>query len=483
MTLNTDLYIHWFRRDLRLDDNPALLAASKKGKVIPLYIVDDCCPERFSLGGASRWWLHHSLESLNARLNNSLVLRKGDALEILEQFVAQHNVRGVYWNRCYDQWSIERDREIKARLADRGIDAQSHNGSLLWEPWQIKKPDGTPYRVFSPFYRKGCLVSEPPRMPVESAENAQWYASDEGSLSIDELELLPTPPTPRWDQAFAPTWEQTWDVGEAGAAKSLQVFLDGAVQDYKKGRDFPAMAKTSRLSPHIAFGEISPHQIWNALSALPSDSNTDHFRSELGWREFSYYLLYHFPEIHTDNFQPKFDGFPWQDNEAFFDAWKTGTTGIPMVDAGMRELWQTGYMHNRVRMVVGSFLVKNLLLHWHRGADWFWDCLLDADIANNSASWQWVAGSGADAAPYFRIFNPVTQGQKFDPEGDYIRHYIPELKDVPNSYLHRPWEAPTNLMQDAGIRLGEDYPLPIIDLKASREASLSAYKSAINPEG
>jgi deoxyribodipyrimidine photo-lyase len=461
--------IYWFRQDLRISDNPALTQAAKQGDILPIYILDDENAREYAAGSASRWWLHHSLKALNASLGKKLSVYQGKPEIILDYILTCFKVEKIYWNRCYEPWRINRDTKIKEHLKKHGIDVCSFNGSLLWEPWNIKKEDGTPYKVFTPFYRKGCLNADEPRVPLSKPEDVN-YVSDQNQIGIDGLDLLPTI---RWDTQLEPRWE----IGEVGARKRFEAFTDEGLSSYKDGRNIPAKPYVSRLSPHLHFGEISPNQLWYAARSIGDNGHIDHFCSELGWREFSYSQLYHNPELPRKNLQSKFDAFPWVKNVEYLRVWQTGQTGIPMVDAGMRELWQTGYMHNRVRMIVGSFLVKNLRLHWHHGERWFWDTLVDADLANNSASWQWIAGCGADAAPYFRIFNPVTQGQKFDSDGEYVRKYIPEISFLPNKYLFSPWEAPELILKGAGIKLGSNYPNPIIDLKNSREAALIAFQS------
>ena len=462
--------IFWFRQDLRLADNPALSRAAKAGQVLPVYILDDEAAGDRAMGGASRWWLHHSLKSLDRSLGGRLRFYRGAAQSILPRLVEQHGAASVFWNRCYEPWRIRRDKAIKAELTQRGVAVESDNASLLWEPWEALKQDGTPYRVFTPFYRKGCLNAAPPRKPLPPPQRLDLVAAqDDGSLPLEALDLLPAI---RWDR----TLEPHWTIGEAGARDRLDAFLEQGLHGYKTDRNFPARRNVSRLSPHLHWGEISPNEVWHRVSARPDGADRDHFRSELGWREFSYSLLYHFPDLPTRNLQSGFDDFPWRSDPAALLRWQRGETGISIVDAGMRELWQTGYMHNRVRMIVGSFLVKNLLQHWHDGEAWFWDCLVDADLASNSASWQWIAGCGADAAPYFRIFNPVTQGVKFDPDGTYTKHFVPELADLPNEVLFSPWEAPALVLEAAGVRLGRSYPEPIVDLKASRERALAAYR-------
>jgi deoxyribodipyrimidine photo-lyase len=473
--------IHWFRQDLRLSDNPALCAAAATGAVVPIYILDDETAGQDRMGSASRWWLHHSLAALNLALDGKLLFFRGDAATILANLVTQIEAGGVYWNRCYEPWRITRDTALKKRLGDLGVTVESHNGSLLWEPWDIAKQDGTPYRVFTPFYRRGCLSATPPRQPLGPPASLDLWQVDgkalTGASDLDGLGLLPRH---QWQDNIA----RHWTPGETSAQARLDDFVRNGLAGYKEGRNFPARQNVSRLSPHLHFGEISTNQAWYAVRDVADsgrlESDADNFLSELGWREFSHSLLYQFPELPRANLQAKFDGFPWADNPDHLAKWQRGQTGYPIVDAAMRELWQTGYMHNRLRMVVGSFLVKNLRLHWHHGEAWFWDCLVDADLANNSASWQWIAGCGADAAPYFRVFNPVTQGQKFDPDGTFTRRFVPELAKLPVKYLFNPWEAPAHILADAGVVLGENYPRPIVDVKQSREAALAAFASLRN---
>ena len=460
--------IHWFRQDLRLADNPGLAAAVANGRVLPVYILDDVNADVVAMGAASRWWLHRSLEALSDALHGKLAVFSGDPLEVLERLAERHGAEGVYWNRCYEPWQLDRDRAIEAHLSRLEIDVRTFNGSLLWEPEAVLKADGTPYRVFSPFYYRGCKNAPSPREPIPAPETAD-YVSTSGQ-SLDGLELLPRI---RWHDSIEPHWTP----GEEGALKRLGAFLDNGICNYKEGRNFPAARSVSRLSPHLHFGEISPNQAWYAAKGRHEGPDLEHFLSELGWREFSHSLLFFNPDLRLRNLQKKFDAFPWLDDQATLEKWQRGMTGYPIVDAGMRELWETGYMHNRVRMIVGSFLVKNLLLHWRHGERWFWDTLVDADLANNSASWQWIAGCGADAAPYFRIFNPVTQGKKFDPGGEYTRRFVPELKALPDRYLFSPWEAPDAVLDQAGLRLGENYPEPMVDLKQSRERALQAFQS------
>jgi deoxyribodipyrimidine photo-lyase len=468
--------VAWFRQDLRISDNPALNAAAAAGDVLPIYILDDVNAADWAMGSASRAWLHHSLNALNLALDGNLRIFRGDAREVIAQLVTSLQLEGFFWNRCYEPWRIRRDAQIKADLIAGDIQTRSFNASLLWEPWDISKKDGTPYRVFTPFYQKGCLSSARPRQPLASAGQIQWSdLAIDNSLSIDELELLPSA---CWHESLCSHWQ----IGESAAAQKFDSFWQNTLTDYKRGRDFPALDATSRLSPHLHFGEISPHQIWHQIDQSSMHDHGDgpaHFLREIAWREFSYHLLYHFPELPEQNFNRKFDGFEWLDDEAGLQSWCRGQTGFPIIDAGMRELWQTGYMHNRVRMIVASFLIKNMLQHWRNGENWFWDCLIDADLASNAASWQWCAGSGADAAPYFRIFNPVLQSEKFDPEGEYLLRYCPELADLPARFRHKPWEASEEVLTAAGIKLGKDYPVPILDLKTTRARALGRFKALV----
>lgn len=438
------------------------------------------------MGGASRWWLHQSLMALNDDLQGRLLVLKGDAAKLLPALARQVNADQVMWNRCYEPWRIQRDTLLKEQLQAQGTAVRSFNASLLWEPWQVLKDDQTPYKVFTPYFRRGCMKAPSPAQPLPAPSqlhlfDPQAIAADDslqidhkfGAAGINALQLLPTV---RWDSGL----QERWQVGEKAASHRLRRFLDSGLDDYKDGRNFPARENVSGLSPHLHFGEISPRQVWHeAIAAGLSagrENDLDCFQSELAWREFSYALLYHNPSLPRRAIQPRFEHFPWHKNTKLLTAWQRGETGIPLVDAGMRELWQTGYMHNRVRMVTGSFLVKNLLTHWHDGEDWFWDCLVDADLASNSASWQWIAGCGADAAPYFRIFNAVTQSEKFDSSGEYLRRNLPQLSSLPQKYIHAPFMAPTHELRAAGISLGNNYPHPVVDLKESRERALSAYK-------
>lgn len=467
--------IVWFRNDLRISDNPALFEASKEGEIMPIYIVDEELAGEFKIGEASKLWLYHSLNSLNESFDKKLNIYFGNSEKIILELIKNHKINGVFLNRCYEPFRVDFDSLLKIKLQEQGVNYQSFNASLLWEPWESLKPDKTPYKVFTPFY-KNCLKTEP-RRPIKSPENLKLI-KDRNSLNIEELNLLPKN---NWYKMI----EKQWKIGEKNAQEVLLEFIENGLENYQEGRNIPSKNSVSRLSPYLRFGEISPHQIYREIEIKLLTNghlkdNINHFLMEIGWREFSYNLLYYFRELPNKNFNKKFDKFPWHQNEFLLKAWQKGETGYPIIDAGMRELWQTGYMHNRVRMIVGSFLVKNLLINWREGERWFWNCLFDADLANNSASWQWVAGSGADAAPYFRIFNPVLQGEKFDTDGIYTKKYVPELKNLPNKFLFKPWEAPDLVLKEAGIEIGKDYPKPIVDILESRNKALLAYKVTAN---
>lgn len=459
----------WFRQDLRCHDNPAFTSACNQHQfVIPLYLYDK---QTLPLIGAQKWWAHHSLSALEKKLQEHdlhLVLRRGNASELLAQLVSDYGIDAVYWNRCYEPAAIARDKSIKEMLKNKGVSVTSSNGSLLNEPWEIKNKTGGYFKVFTPFW-KHCLQKNSVPQPLANHGNPQ--SIDVPGDRLDEWNLLPKI---NWAAEF----DQHWQPGEEGAQRKLDAFIDNHLQGYKDTRDFPALDATSKLSPHLHFGEISPWQIQRAvdLAALNKEidlGSVERFLSELGWREFSYHLLYHFPALAEANFKAQFDAFSWNNDADLLTRWQRGLTGFPIVDAGMRELWKTGYMHNRVRMIVASFLIKDLLIDWRLGAAWFLTTLVDADLANNSASWQWVAGSGADAAPYFRIFNPVLQSEKFDRHGEYIRRWVPELANVSEKWIHRPWCAP---QAELGLTIGKEYPAPIIDHAKARALALMNYQ-------
>lgn len=456
----------WLRQDLRLADNPALYQACRACEhVIPVFI-DDPLPTSISqLGAASRVWLHHSLQALDTHLQtlgSRLILRQGAALPVLQQLIASTGATHVYWNRVYDPASLARDKHIKETLKQT-CEVHSFNASLLNEPWEVLKADGTPYKVFTPFW-KAMLKHGIQHLPLPIPERMVAPANLPDSLPVDALGLLPTI---RWDTEMMTHWQ----VGETAAMQKLLTFLPQGA-DYKEARNLPAQTGTARLSPHLHFGEISPRQaVYHTEHYLQhhpeADGGLRHFMQEIGWREFAYHLLYHFPHTQERALDARFDAFPWaEDYDAVLSRWQQGQTGFPIIDAGMRELWQTGWMHNRVRMIVASLLTKNLLVPWQVGEQWFRDTLVDADLASNVFGWQWTAGCGADAAPYFRIFNPILQSQKFDPEGEYIRRWVPELHARDNKQVHLPREL------GDGLR---DYPLPVVDLKASRKRALMLF--------
>ena len=462
----------WFRKDLRLDDNHALLTAAESGRpVIPVYILDAVDGP---LGAAQAWWLHHSLTALAASLaarGSRLILRRGEPMAVLRALLKETGAESVHWNRNYDPPGQRLGAAVKAALREDGIGAESFAGQLLHEPTRLTTAAGGPFRVYTPFWRAFSAGEEPAApdpAPDMIAAPARWPESEQ----VADWALLPTRPD------WAKTFHEIWEPGEAGAHKRLESFVGGAIDGYKIRRDWPGAETTSRLSPHLALGEISPRRIWQATRNLPdriADEDYIHFRKELVWREFSYHLLVHFEDLATKNWNDRFDDFPWADNPALLSAWQRGETGYPIVDAGMRQLWRHGWMHNRVRMIAASFLIKDLLIDWRVGERWFRDTLVDADPASNAASWQWVAGSGADAAPFFRVFNPVLQGEKFDGEGRYIRAFVPELAKLDNKFIHRPFEAPLASLRAAGVSLGKTYPQPVVSHAGARDTALAAF--------
>ena len=465
--------IVWFRKDLRTADNPALRAAALRGPILPVYILDNVDNGlKWHLGGASKWWLHHSLASLSHAMG-SLTLLRGEPLDLLLLLAKASGADSVCWNRCYEPSAIARDRSLKESLKAHGLDARSFNASLLNEPWEISAGSGKPYKVFTPYWRSCQLRSVNRELPAAKLDLAACKLAGE---RLADLDLLPSAPD------WAASWHDHWTPGEAGAQSRLDEFLARGIDGYGERRNRPDLPHVSRLSPHLHWGEISPRQVVArarlAAAANPNrHGDVSKFLTEIGWREFSYHLLFHFPDLPDKNWKTAFDAYPWQDDRRLLRAWQRGMTGYPLVDAGMRELWKTGWMHNRVRMVTASFLVKHLRIDWRQGEAWFWDTLVDADLASNAASWQWVAGSGADAAPYFRIFNPVTQGEKFDPDGVYVRTWCPELANLPNAYIHAPFLAPASVLKSAGVELGVTYPAPIVDHAAAREAALRGYEA------
>ncbi len=468
-----DTTLLWFRLDLRLTDNPALEAAIRQGgPVIPVFIWSPEEEGPWEPGAASRWWLHHSLTQLEEslrELGSRLVVRRGPTIETIRELIEESGATSVLWNRRYEPACIDRDRRVLAALHHDGRFAESFNGSLLFEPPNVLTRQGAPYQVFSPFW-KACLAQPGPPSPKPVPENINSPRCWPTTLRLRELDLEPTK---NWADGFCSRWRP----GEAGAWEAFHRFLDEVLSQYATERDRPDRVGTSRISPHLHFGEINIRQIWSTVRARLGDDalgGGQCYLRELGWREFAHHLLFHFSHTTRQPLRQDFAAFPWAHAPENLRAWQRGLTGYPIVDAGMRELWHTGWVHNRVRMIVASFLVKDLLIDWQEGAAWFWDTLVDADLANNTLGWQWTAGCGADAAPYFRIFNPVRQGETFDPNGDYVRRWVPELGQVSSEWIHRPWEAPPSLLANAGVELGTTYPRPIVDHREARARAMEA---------
>lgn len=472
----------WFRNDLRLDDNPALFYAIEKAKqeglgIIPLYIYEEDTPK--DLGGASKWWLHHSLAHLHQKFREKgqeFYLLKGSPSSLISNLISKLPIKAVFWNRRYEPYAIDTDKNLMETLKAKDIDVQSFPGNLILEPWKIFNKEKTPFKVFTAFYKES--LKNPVTAPLPEPEIISNLTTN-GLFPSDKLEnwkLLPT--RPDWSGPIAAHWKP----GEDHAQEKLSDFLETGLERYGENRNRPDLDGTSQLSPYLHFGEISSRRIYANLQILKEsqpklDKDNEKFLSEIFWREFSSYLLFHFPSIIDTPVKKEFLNYPWQSNPAHLKAWHKGLTGYPIIDAGMRQLYAIGWMHNRVRMIVASFLIKDLFIHWKEGEAWFWDTLVDADLANNCASWQWVAGSGFDAAPYFRIFNPVLQAEKFDPEGHYVRKWVPELKDLPNAYIHKPWEASASILKQCQINLGTTYPERIVDHEDCRRLALSIYQS------
>ncbi len=499
MGLQTDLRpgvaICWFRADLRLNDQPAFAAACRYEKLLPVFVHP--AAGKSEVGGASRWWLHHSLSALEEELNaqsSRLIHLRGDPLKVILELHKKldgstNPLAAVFWNRRYEPQSVARDREAKKRLQELGLHAESFGGSVLQEPWNGGKDDGSPYQVFSAFYRAASkrgvdldILSVPQSVPPlpqfpQLASSGRGKGSLADEISLEEAKLLPRAPL-SWADGFAKHWKP----GAKAAQTQLATFVKKGLRSYSETRNNPGLepAGTSRLSPHLHFGELSPRQVLAAVVQETGDwrqqknESVQTFCKELFWREFAHHLLFHFPKTPEEPLRPAFQKFPWRKDARGFSAWKKGQTGYPIVDAGMRELWATGWMHNRVRMIVGSFLTKDLLLSWRDGAEWFWDTLVDADLANNTLGWQWISGCGADAAPYFRVFNPVLQGEKFDPEGVYVRRWCPELSALGKKWIHRPWEAPESEKKKVGW--GERYPAPCLDHRQAKVRALQAFE-------
>ncbi len=475
--------IVWFRNDLRLFDNPALhYAAQYSKKQLHLVYISPENKEE-SLGSASKWWLHQSLLALQEDIQSrggSLILRRGSHQDVLEGLVYETKANALFWNRRYDPEGLSCDKKIKEYFKNKGLSVYSFNACLLFEPWDIKNKSGKPFQVFTPFWKE-CQRLLQEHIPAPTPPVLRAHAQNLYSLSVFDLCGHPSS-SPDWSAGL----RKAWIPGEKGAHRLFDHFIDNHLKDYGRKRDYPSLACTSRLSPHLRFGEISVKWIVHRCHQLAVTESTlnesiHSFLRELGWREFAHHLLYHFPNITTHPLRKEFSKMPWEDDETAMKAWQKGQTGYPLIDAGMRQLWQTGWMHNRVRMLVASFLIKDLLIDWRKGAAWFWDTLVDADLANNTASWQWVAGCGADAAPYFRIFNPTLQSLKFDPEGHYIRQYVPELAKLPKEFIHTPWEAPSDVLSKANIKLDTTYSSPIVDHDDCRKKALEIFRTIRTP--
>lgn len=472
----------WFRDDLRLEDNPALHAAwASQAPLLLFYVLEDGDGLR-PYGGASKWWLHHALQSLQndiEKRGGHLTLLRGRSSELVPALAGATGASGVFWNRRYGGAEIALDGAIKKALTGAGREAASFNGALLHEPWEIKSKTGGSYGVYSPYWRASLEMGiQTHTLPApDSLTCAPWPGDFARPIGLKDLALLPSRPD------WAGGLRAAWTPGEDGARALLRSFVEKGAPGYAARRDMLAIDGTSRLSPYLRFGEISPRQaaaaVQHAAIADPgAKAGVQKFIAELGWREFNYHVLYHHPDVAWQNLQRAFDKMPWRDLPAHeLDAWKQGRTGYPVVDAGMRELWQTGTMHNRARMITASFLIKHLLCDWRIGEAWFWDCLCDADPANNSMNWQWVAGTGTDASPFFRIFNPMIQGAKFDPDGDYVRRYVPELAGLPATAIHSPWTAPPTVLKAAGVILGKSYPHPMVDHIEARDRALAIYEN------
>jgi deoxyribodipyrimidine photo-lyase len=474
--------IVWFRQDLRLADQPAVAAAARRGRVVPLLIWSPEEEGDWPPGGAARWWLHHALTALDGELRSlgsRLVLRSGPALAALLAVARETGADAVYWCRRYEPAAIRRDTAVKAALRAAGLAAESFNGSLLREPWEVTPPGRPPITVFTRFHEGHAALGPPAAplpAPVALAGPDHWPASD----PLDSWGLLPRPD-------WAAGLRAEWQPGPAGASRRLAEFLDSSLAGYADRRDRPGLPATSRLSAHLHWGELSPRQVWHAVASRRADTGGRRaaawsFHRELVWREFGHAILYHFPATPDQPLRSAWAGFPWRDAPDELEAWRRGRTGFPIIDAGMRELWATGWMHNRVRMLTASFLTKDLLIDWRSGARWFWDTLVDADLANNTYGWQWVAGCGTDQAAYPRIFNPVAQGEKFDPKGDYVRRWVPELAGLPHAFIHRPWTAPAAVLADAGVNLGVNYPRPIVDHAEARRRAVAAWQRLTVPK-
>ncbi|MFZ6764458.1 cryptochrome/photolyase family protein [Pseudoroseomonas sp. WGS1072] len=473
--MSEPLSLLWLRHDLRLADHPALAAAAE-GQVLPVYVLDEAAAGRWAPGGAARWWLHHSLAALSAAYRDRgvpLLLLQGEAARLLPRLAEETGAASIAVSAGIAPWARAQEAAVEAALARQGRSLNRHPGATLLPPDRLRTGQGRPYSVYTPFARAALALGEPPP-PLPAPDRLRGPARPPKGLALERLGLLP----PRREGDWAAAFPEYWTPGEAGAEARLREFLEDGLPDYARGRDRPGEDGSSRLSPHLHWGEISPRRLWHATRGGGAPAGAaDTFLREILWRDFNHSLLWHRPEMPEQPLRAAYRDFPYEPDRRLLRAWQRGLTGYPIVDAGMRQLWKHGWMHNRVRMIAGSLLVKHLLQPWWEGEAWFWDTLVDADLANNSANWQWIAGCGSDASPYFRVFNPVLQGEKFDPEGSYVRDFVPELAKLPSRWLHRPWQAPAAVLEQAGLRLGETYPAPVVDHESGRARALAALRS------
>jgi deoxyribodipyrimidine photo-lyase len=458
-----------FDCDLRISDNPAFFEAAKSGdEILPIFILDE--KNKRVLGETSKWFLHFVLENFSKNLREkfalNLLLKKGDSLKILKEIFAKKKVAALYFNKAIEPYNIKLHEQIIKLAAAHNIEVFSFKAQTLFEPEEIKNGEGSYFKVFTAFWNKCLKNSDKVLKPLAIPSDVKIAKHD---FKNDDLDLLP-------EKKWAKKFEKIWEFDEKKVRKNFTDFLQNKIHNYKQARDIPSLEATSKLSPYLHFGVISPREIFNLTIQIQPSEGQKQFLAEIGWREFSHHLLFHFPQLPTKSFRAEFEKFSWQENDVLLKKWQKGQTGYPIVDAGMRELWATGLMHNRVRMVVASFLIKHLLIDWREGEKWFWNCLVDANLANNTASWQWVAGSGADAAPYFRIFNPSLQGERFDVDGKYVRKWVPEISKLPNKFIHEPWKADKKTLEYCGVALGENYPEPIVDHAKARDMAMMLYK-------
>lgn len=473
--METDLGVVWMRRSLRLADNPALLEATKNHKaVLCCFVLDP--QDSWANGSAIRSWLDKSLRSLTQELvskGSQLYIAQGNAVSEILRICEETKAKKLYVPKRYDSWGLFEEKKLQSKVSGLDLQLELLQSYLLWEPLDVLTNMKTPYKVYTAFWN-ACLKVPPPAKPLPAPKTVHCPLTlFKASVEIDKLKLKPKI---NWDSVFF----EEWEVGETAAHKNLSRLLKSTISSYEVNRNIPGIAGTSRLSPHLALGEISPRQIWWKVLEKRGEKNLSFselvYLKELVWREFSQHLIFHFPQLVSEPLRENFKRFPWKKDPEAFDKWKRGMTGFPIVDAGMRELWKTGWMHNRVRMIVASFLVKNMMVSWKEGADWFQDTLVDFDLANNVLGWQWVAGCGVDASPFFRIFNPILQGEKFDKDGAYVKKWCPELAELPSKWIHQPFSAPASVLAEYGLVLGKNYPLPMLKLPESRDLALKAFK-------